>query len=399
MTAGGPASGGPASGEPASKVHTVLCIQPVAEEGGSDQALLRLVAQLGRAGWQVHVALPEPSPMTERFARAGAQLHVVPMRRVSTSHGLAGWALYALNWPLSVARLWLLCRRCHAELVHTNSLHSWYGWAVARLAGLPHVWHAREIVTQSGVALGLERALCRRFATVVLAASQAIADQLPGAPLQVVYEEVDPAEYFPQRAGRARRRLGLDDRAPLVGYVGRVDTWKGVEVLLEAKCHLDELRPGTALVVAGAAVKGKEAFAADLQARAAQVGARWAGPLPGPEAADLIADLDVLAYPSTGPEPWGLALVEAMACGVPVVATDAGGPREMLAGSSPSTGRLVPPGDAARLADAICELLPRTTDAESRKRRSPLRRGALAPYPELFARALSGRGTQGRAAG
>ena len=85
---------------------TVLCVQPVAERGGSDQALLRMARQLVAAGWSVHVAVPAPSPMAEEFAAAGAVLHVVPMRRVSTSHDRAAWAAYALGWPLSVLRLW-----------------------------------------------------------------------------------------------------------------------------------------------------------------------------------------------------------------------------------------------------------------------------------------------------
>ena len=336
--------------------RTVLSVQPVAERGGSDQALLRLARQLGRAGWAVHVALPASSPMAGEFTSVGATLHVVPMRRISTSHGLGTWLAYLLAWPVSVVRLWRLARRVRADVVHSNSLHSWYGWAAAWLARKPHIWHAREIVVQSGSALRLERFLAQHFAQRVLAVSAAVASQLDPRNVVVVHEEADPTEFFPGRAGRAREAFGLPDDTLVVGYVGRIDTWKGVDVLLEALPWLQSKQepaagPGqtptskqaskqagtqagatpharTEVVVAGGTVADKEEYAESLAARARALGVHWLGPLPGPVAGDLIADLDCLVYPSTEPEPWGLVLVEALACGTPAVGTDAGGARE-----------------------------------------------------------------------
>ena len=143
--------------------------------------------------------------------------------------------------------------------------------------------------------------------------------------------------------------------------------------------------------MAGGTVRGKEAYAASLAERASELGVRWLGPLPGAEAADLMADLDCLAYPSTGPEPWGLSLVEALACGVPAVTTDAGGPREILAGLGGSAGILVQPGDAPALASAIDQVLPEATSTQLRRARPVLRSGQAPPYPELFAAAAARR--------
>jgi glycosyltransferase involved in cell wall biosynthesis len=388
--------------------RTVLSVQPVAERGGSDQALLRLARQLGQAGWAVHVALPESSPMAAELTSAGVTLHVVPMQRISTSHGLATWLAYLLAWPVSVVRLWRLAREVRADVVHSNSLHSWYGWAAAWLARKPHIWHAREIVVQSSAALRLERFLARHFAQRVLAVSAAVASQLDPRNVVVVHEEADPAEFFPARAGRARRVFGLGDDALVVGYVGRIDTWKGVDILLDAIPQLQrererEHRPGprprprppgepaagpgdarTEVVIAGGTVADKEEYAESLAGRARELGVHWLGPLPGPVAGDLIADLDCLVYPSTEPEPWGLVLVEALASGTPSVGTDAGGAREILTGLPAQAGRLVPPGNAAALAAAIASLLPASTSTALRRERPVLRTGEPAPYPKLF---------------
>jgi glycosyltransferase involved in cell wall biosynthesis len=356
----------------------VLCVQPVAERGGSDQALLRLARQLAGAGWEVHVAVPGPPLLDFSFAT----VHIVPMRRISTSHSLRAWLAYAWGWPGSVARLWRLARR--VDLVQSNSLHSWYGWAAAWLAGKPHLWHAREIVTQSSAALRLERFLVRHFAVQVLAVSSAVAAQFPGANVKVVREEADASEYSPARAGRARARFGLEDSALTVGYVGRIDTWKGIDVFLDAYTDLARRHPGVAAVIAGGNVAGKEGYARDLAGRASEIGVRWLGALSGSDAADLLADLDCLAYPSTEPEPWGLSVVEALACGTPVVATEAGGLSEILAGLPPTAGALVAPADPAALSAALEGLLPPSTNAAARRARPVLRSGAAPPYPEIF---------------
>lgn len=360
----------------------------MAETGGSDRAMLGLARQLGQAGWEVHVAVPAPAPLGTDFVAAGARLHVVPMHRISTSHNLGTWAAYALAWPLSVARLGRLARRLDVDMVHSNSLHSWYGWAASLLAGKPHVWHAREIVTQSGAALRLERWLARRFARRVFAVSQAVAAQLDPANVQVVHEGPDPGECSPARAGQARARLGLPDDALTVGYVGRVDTWKGVDIFLGSLPSLGARRAGVNAVVAGGAVVGKEGYAASLRQQAHTLGVRWLGPLSGDEAIELTADLDCLVYPSTEPEPWGLAIVEALACGVPVASTDAGGPQEIVQGLPPSSALLVPPGDPAALAKAVAELLPASTSTALRRARPVLRPPDRPDYPALFAQVL-----------
>ena len=95
-------------------------------------------------------------------------------------------------------------------------------------------------------------------------------------------------------------------------------------------------------------------------------GMHWLGPRA--DVADILADLDVFVAPSTKPEPFGMVILEALAAGVPVVATDAGGPREIMAGAAPEVGRLVPPGDAPALAAAVLDLLAGTASSTAKRR-------------------------------
>ncbi len=345
-------------------------MQPVAERGGSDQALLRLVRSLPRDEFDFHIALPGPSPLAPEFAAAGATVHELPMRRLSTSHGTTAWAGYVAAWPLTVARLARIARKLDVDVVHSNSLHSLYGWAVARLVRRPHVWHAREVVVQSGAALRLERALCRHFATRVIAVSYAVAAQLDPANVIVLDDYLDPAEFRPANAGRFRSRVDLGDEVLLVGAVARLDPLKGLDSLLDAMEQVRRVRPHAELVVVGAPVAGQAEYADSLRSRVGQsAGVSLLDPRD--DIPEVVADLDVLALPSIEPESYGLVLVEALASGVPVVASDHGGPPEIVARADAGAGRLVAPGDVDALARALLELLPSDTSSAKRLSREP----------------------------
>ncbi len=353
-----------------------------------------MIRQLRADGWECHVAVPGPARLAPEYADAGAVLHVVPMERLTTSGGPARWARYAARWPVAVYRLARLCHRVGAGVVHTNSLHSWYGWAAAALTGRPHVWHAREVVFQSGAALRVERFLTSHFAERVVAVSGAVAAQLDPARTVVITDEADPQQFRPDRAGRFRAGAGVADDAPLAGSVARIDTWKGFDVLLDAFPRMRSLRPDLELVIAGPAVPGKDAYAASLQARAAGMpGVHWLGPRR--DVPELMADLDVFVQVSTEPEPFGLVVVEALASGVPVVAGAEGGPLEILGPAavdrSTPAGRLVPPGDSAALAAAVVDVLPAGASSLQRRRsRSRLRTPTTGRFSALFCSVLSG---------
>jgi glycosyltransferase involved in cell wall biosynthesis len=350
-----------------------------------------MIRQLTADGWECHVAVPAPARLAPEYAAAGAVVHVMPMERITATGGAGRWAVYAGKWPGTVLRLRALIRRLDPSVVHSNSLHSWYGWAAAWLARRPHVWHAREIVFQSAPALRLERFLARHFATTVVAVSSAVASQLDPANTVVVRDDADRTDFRPDRAGSFRRAAGLADEALLVGSVARVDVWKGFDVLLDAFASLD----GVELVVAGGPVPGKEDYYESVASRAARMpGVHWLGPWPAADMPDLMADLDVFVQVSTEPEPYGLVLAEALASGVPVVGGAEGGPLDIV--TSPEWGRLVPPGDAAALAAAVRQLLPTSTSTALRKGRPARGEAPSSDFAAVFdAAAATNRGLLG----
>lgn len=155
-----------------------------------------------------------------------------------------------------------------------------------------------------------------------------------------------------------RRMLGLDARARIVGTVGRLNPVKDQAALLQAFARLRASRPDCALVLVG-----DGPLRAQLQTQAAQLGIADAVRLLGDrgDVRTLLPGFDVFALSSRS-EGYSMALLEACACAVPIVATDVGGNREIVADGV--NGRLVPAAAPEALAEALGELL----DAPERAR-------------------------------
>jgi glycosyltransferase involved in cell wall biosynthesis len=183
---------------------------------------------------------------------------------------------------------------------------------------------------------------------------------LPGK-IAKLYDGVD-LELFRPRASvsRIRRELGLDEQTPLVGMVARLDPAKGPDLFLEIAARVHAKLPQCRFLLCGGEIPGHEGYEAVLHRKANELGLERALFLTGwryryrdiPEVYNaLTVSLQCPVYP----EPYGLAHVEAMASGVPIVAFAQGGPAELCVNGQ--TAFLVPPGDVTAAAEAVENLL------------------------------------------
>jgi phosphatidylinositol alpha-mannosyltransferase len=174
------------------------------------------------------------------------------------------------------------------------------------------------------------------------------------------YADAEPLPGYPRPGGT-------------IGFVGRYDEpRKGMDVLVAALERLVDERPGLRLVVAGRgeADDFREQLPAGLSERIDLL-----GQVSEAEKAGLLRSIDVYCAPNTGQESFGIILLEAMAAGAPVVASDIAAFRRVLAGGE--AGRLFTPGDPDSLAAALREVL---DDAGLRARLVAAGREAVAPY-------------------
>jgi glycosyltransferase involved in cell wall biosynthesis len=181
----------------------------------------------------------------------------------------------------------------------------------------------------------------------------------PHRPTALVYPAVDLLRFSAERigdVGATKRRLGLPEGVPIFGSVGRLDSWKGFDVMLAAVPAIVERYPTATFVLVGGTHEFNPKHAVALHDQAQRLGLdgqiRLVGQQPNPE--EWMHAMDVFVHASQN-EPFGMVVIEAMALGKAVVASAEGGPTEIV--TPEVDGLLSPYGDSDALAAAIVRFL------------------------------------------
>jgi glycosyltransferase involved in cell wall biosynthesis len=322
----------------------LLAVAPVDHPGGAETTLARLLGGLQTRGWAITLATPGPGPLRNQALAAGFGWSALPLGGLQRGSGRRAPA----SWPTAFG----LGR--DADVVYLNAAVC--GRALPAFAAARSLDRTRR---RPRIVLHIHDMVQRvprfwRWADRVLAASQAVADRLPGLDATVVYAPVDPdppAEPSPWPT----------DNGPVIGFIGRLEPRKGPLDLVNAAPAIRAGVPGARIVIIGDEPYGlAPEYTRAVLASDAVEHHPWTANAPG-----LMRHLDVLVLPSYQ-EPFGTVLAEAMAVGTPVVATRVDGLPEVVRDGV--TGRLVAPGDPALLAEAVVEVLSRRQEMGSAAR-------------------------------
>lgn len=336
----------------------IVVAHPSPDVYGSDRQLLESVSAMRHDGWLVHVFLPHDGPLRRLLHQRGATTEIIPfpvLRRSSVSP--AGLLRLALQASAAMLRLPRAIRRLRPAVVYVNTITIPVWLAASRAARTPVMCHLHEAEEQHPIALRRLLAAPLFMAHRIIANSRTtrrvVADAFPrlASRTAVVHNGVpgppeEPSELRP-RASHDPARLVL---------VGRISPRKGVAEALEALSVLRAQGVDAHLDVCGTAFTGYEAFAEQLQQRAAEpdlvghvnfrgyVHPTW----------DALASADLVLVPSWG-ESFGNVAVEGMLAARPVIASNVPALAEIL--EDGRTGILTPARDPRALAAAIDELL------------------------------------------
>lgn len=348
----------------------VLYYCAIAGIGGAERSLLDLLGRLPRERVTPVLLVPSHGALSCEAAKLGVITEVMAWPGGLGSLGRERHLVNRLRLLVApfqmvplVVRLARRIRALRIDLVHTNGTKAnVIGSLAALLARRPVVWHIRDVIQP-----GLLRTFLRGLGSVapcrIIANSKASAAAFTGSRAArrtvVVYNGVEASAFTTAGPSALRAELGLGPEALVITTVGALAPLKGHIHLLRAMPRVLQELPGSRLLILGGEMyetAGHAGYAASLRAEAARLGidghvifAGWR-----PDAAAFYNASDVVVLASIRPESFGRVLIEAMASSRPVIATDLGGPREII--TSSDLGLLVPPADPEALAQAILTL-------------------------------------------
>lgn len=330
--------------------------------GGPAIHVLHLSAKLDPTRYRTVLVAGREAPQEGNMYALAERLRVHPVFVETLGREISFAADLRTLWTL-----WRLLRRERPAIVHTHTAKAGtLGRLAALLAGVPirihtfhgHTFHGYWGPAKTRLFLAIERWLARHT-THIVGVSRCVCDDLLalgiGTPDTVLHIplglDLERFRGLSRLRGRLRAQLGVDSKAPLVGIVARLVPIKRHDLFLDAAVRVHAALPHVRFVLVG---DGE--LRCELEHRVSELEldtvvhfAGWRDDL------DVVyADLDLVALTSDN-EGLPVALIEAMASGCPIVATDVGGVSELV--TDGVNGFRVPPGDAEQLADRMIDVL------------------------------------------
>lgn len=260
----------------------------------------------------------------------------------------------------AVVNIWLIIKRNKINVIYTNTLKSHLlGGAAGRLAGIKVIWHMRDIPMQK------RPKKIMKIASVLLphriiAVSYAVKELFKGKKTTVIYNGIDVPEIQRKANDDLPENVAFhfnkNQKGPLIGIVGQIAKWKGQDVFLEAAKMLQQRIPDAKYYIIGEALFNEAEFKKKLinyiKTNDLDEKVIFTGNLKNVFPA--IKNLDVLVHCSIEPEPFGRVLIEALALGIPIIATSGGGIEEVI--NNGRDGYIVQRNDPQKLAETIEKL-------------------------------------------
>ena len=363
----------------------ILYLHAGAEMYGADKVLLELIKGLDRQEFEAHVILPNDGVLVEALRQVGAQVSVLDYpilrRKYFNPKGIAD---YIRSYNFYAKQIALYAREHSIEMVHNNTAAVLEGIYLKRKLKLPLIWHVHEIIVKPKAISDFINMLMGRYADKIVTVSQAVANHIKQSPfikdsqVEVIYNGVDNAVYYPMDASSIREKFDIAQDALVIGMIGRVNAIKGQNDFIEAVEPLLEKNEQAVAFLAGGVFPGEEWRLEELDKRIAS--SSVVSQIHRIDYYDKTSELynmfDIFVLPSIKPDSLPTVVLEAMACSKPVVGYNNGGIAEMVVDDK--SGYLVKPNRPQELSNAISLLL------DSSEKREKFGRVGYQRQRELF---------------
>ena len=363
----------------------ILYLHAGAEMYGADKVLLELIKGLDSKEFEAHVILPNDGVLVEALRQVGAQVSVLDYpilrRKYFNPKGIAD---YIRSYNFYAKQIALYAREHSIDMVHNNTAAVLEGIYLKRKLKLPLIWHVHEIIVKPKAISDFINMLMGRYADKIVTVSQAVANHIKQSPfikdsqVEVIYNGVDNAVYYPMDASSIREKFDIAQDALVIGMIGRVNAIKGQNDFIEAVEPLLEKNEQAVAFLAGGVFPGEEWRLEELDKRIAS--SSVVSQIHRIDYYDKTSELynmfDIFVLPSIKPDSLPTVVLEAMACSKPVVGYNNGGIAEMVVDDK--SGHLVKPNSPQELSNAIFLLL------DSSEKREQFGREGYQRQKELF---------------
>ena len=346
----------------------ILFYNHTGQVSGAERVLLLVLARLNRGYFRPEVICPAAGQLKKGVDQLGVPCHEVDGLEARFTGRIDHLVRYLRSFCRLAGQVRTQVIRLTPDLIHANSVRAGLVSTAATIGlDIPVVWHVHDMLPRHPLSTAIRLVVLCSRRTRIVAISKAVAERFHGTILRatkastcsIILNAVESDRFHPDPKSRQRERkeLNFDDADQVIGIVGQLTPRKGQLELLEAFALVLQELPRATLVVVGAPLFNQdEEYLRRLEQTVETFGigerVRFLGARH--DIAPIMRALDLLVVNSLV-EPFGLVVLEGMACGTPVLATAVDGIPEII--THGENGWLVPPRNANALASAMVQLL------------------------------------------
>ncbi len=347
-------------------MKNILFLHAGAEMYGADKVMLDLIKRLDKTKYTPYVILPTDGVLVNALKENGIEVIVMPYpimrRKYFNFKGIINYATGLIKYSSKIAKY---AREKNINIIHTNTAATLEGSIVSRKLKIPQLWSIHEIIVSPKLMFKITSRLISRYSNIVITDSQAVKDHLMTSgffsdqDIKVIYNGVDANRFTPENSCQyLHEEWGIPDGVPIIGMMGRINSWKGQSDFLKAANILMEKYNDLYTVFVGASFEGEEWREKELADSIAQSPYKDRIINKGyrTDSEGIYKLYDVFVLPSTNPDPLPTVVLEAMATGKPVVGYRHGGVCEMVKeGHNGFLANVREPEDLAAKIDMLLE--------------------------------------------
>ncbi|MCH7407956.1 glycosyltransferase family 4 protein [Belliella sp. DSM 111904] len=340
----------------------ILMLHSSSDLYGASKIFLISIQALKKHGFEIDVVLSEDGPLVTEIKKEAINVHIQKLgilrRKYFNIKGLINRAstLYEAH-----SFLGKIIESRKIDIIYSNTSAVLVGGWVAKKHNLPHVTHLHEIIASPSWLKGFLGKVINKHSNLVIAVSKAVkdswSDKIEPKKINLLYNGI-PHQPYHEITSKINQDLPKESEGKiLIGMIARVNHWKGQHYFIEIAEQLSKTKSGLHFIIVGDAFPGTEHFVDSLLRKISRSGIKEKISYLGyrTDIPEILNTLDIFILPSILPDPLPTTVLEAMAAGKPVIATNIGGAREMVIDGD--TGLLIPFDNAEVAAKAMLQLI------------------------------------------